>query len=192
MLFSFSYDEEKSNDFSDFLKCFESSTAMQVLETDSYIMSCLQELSNIMNLASSVSEEIIVAILKLIFYKMYALNSNKQGDTISSTSDSYITKIERIISYFQNDINLQTVADLLHLSTKQTSRIILKTYGKPLSQLLSEKRLDVACYLLRYTDKSISEIVEYINFPSESYFYLQFKKTYGCTPYKYKKMENQE
>lgn len=192
ILFSFSCDEEKNNNFAAFLKQFEDSTSPQKLKTDSYIMSSLKELSDIMASKSSASEEIIISVLKLIFYKIYVLNSNKPSDAVPSANDSYITKIESIISSFQNDINLKTVADFLHLSTKQTSRIILKTYKKPLSKLLCEKRLDVACYLLRYTNKSISEIVEYINFPSESYFYTQFKKTYGCTPYKYKKMSDVE
>ncbi len=193
ILFSFTYDEEKNSNFADFLKNLGSSDSPKKLKTDSYIMACLQELLNILVSKNSMSEEIAIAVLKLIFYKMYALNSHKQNDVVPSTNESYILKIDKmLISSFQNDINLKTVADYLHLSTKQTSRIIAKTYNKTLSTLLREKRLNAACHLLRHTDKTISEIVEFINFPSESYFYLQFKKTYGCTPYKYKKMKNKE
>ena len=192
ILFSFSYDEEKSNSFANFLKTIGDSSSPQKLEIDSDIISYIRELSNIVTSKSSMSEEVALSILKLIFYKIYVLNTHKQNDSAPSTSESYILKIDKIINSFQNDINLQTVADSLHLSTKQTSRIIAKAYKKSLSELLKEKRLNVACLLLRHTDKTISEIVEYVNFPSESYFYFQFKKTFGCTPYKYKKIKDTE
>lgn len=192
IIFSFSHDKDKNSNFSKFLKSLADSTNPQKLIVDSHIISCLKELSSILVSKNSMCEEITTAILKVIFYKIYALNSPKQSDTITSINESYILKIDKIINSFQNDINLQTVADYLHLSTKQTSRVIAKTYNKRLSELLNEKRLSVACHLLRYTDKNISEIVEYINFSSESYFHLQFKKKYGCTPYKYKKMNASE
>lgn len=55
-----------------------------------------------------------------------------------------------------------------------------------------EKRLSVATELLLRSDKTIQEIVEYVNFPSERYFYSQFKKAFNCTPYKYKKLKTKE
>ena len=53
--------------------------------------------------------------------------------------------------------------------------------------MLCERRLSVAASLLKNTDMSIAQIVEYINFPSESYFYARFKKAYGITPASYRK-----
>lgn len=188
IFFSFSCDEKATGNFAQFMNTLSDFSVPQKLETDELIMSYVRELSAFILSKNSMTDEIVISLLKLIFYKIYTLNTHKQTDKPLSTNESHILKIDNIIQYFQNDINLQTVADTLHLSTKQTSRIITKTYKKPLSALLAEKRLSVACLLLRHTDNTISEIVEYINFPSESYFYMQFKKTYGCTPHKYKKM----
>ena len=188
ILFSFTCDENDKGQFANFLKALSESNAPIKLATDKLIMSYMSELFELI-LHKNSSEEIVISLFKLIFHKIYTLNANRTSDAILSTSESYILKIDKIINDFQNDINLQTVADELHLSTKQASRIITKTYKKPLSALLTEKRLAVASALLLHTDKTISEIVEYINFPSESYFYQQFKKAYGCTPYKYKKAQ---
>jgi len=105
-----------------------------------------------------------------------------------TTNESYLVKIDDAINEFRKDITLRSLADVLHLSTKQTSRIILKNYNKKLSELISEKRLSVAAELLIRSDKTVTEIIEYVNFNSEKYFYSQFKKKFGCTPLKYKKL----
>ena len=188
LVFSFSFDTKNTSNFAVFLKKLSESGAPQKLEKDELVMSYMRELSDITSRKSSISDEIVVSLLKLIFYKIYTLNTHKQIEATLSPKESFTLKIDKIISSFQDDINLQTVANALHLSTKQASRIIRKIYNKPLSDLLTEKRLAVASLLLRHSNNTISEIVEYINFPSESYFYIQFKKAYGCTPHKYKKL----
>ncbi len=188
ILFAYTCDDKNTSNFAKFMKSLSDFPTPRKLETDEVIMVYMQELAKVLSSKTSVNDEIVVALLKLIFYKLYKLNTTNQNEIVHSSNQSYILKIDAMINQYQKDINLQTIADVLHLSTKQASRIIIKTYKKSLSVLLTEKRLNVACLLLRYTDYTISEIVEYINFPSESYFYQQFKKAYGCTPYKYKKM----
>lgn len=185
--FSYSYTEKTGKSFEEFFKNICNSPTPIKLETDEKVLTYVSELYDIFISDSYVNEEIATSLLKLIFYKMYTLNTQKQNGSSTLVNESYLLTIDAIINSFQDDINLQTIADALHLSTKQTSRIILKAYNKSLSQLLIEKRLSVACQLLRQTDSSISDIVKHVNFPSESYFYHKFKKEFGCTPYKYKK-----
>ena len=79
------------------------------------------------------------------------------------------------------------MADKLGLSTRQTSRVIMKYYNSTLSELVTNQRLNVARHMLLSGEHSVSEIVEAVNFSSESYFYQQFKKKYGTTPRKYVK-----
>ena len=43
-----------------------------------------------------------------------------------------------------------------------------------------------AANLLRYSDNSLSEIAEYVHFPSQSYFGKIFKKCTGMTPRAYR------
>lgn len=132
------------------------------------------------------SEEVIELLLKLILLEaLSAQSKGMKSNTI--TIDSYLAKLENILFDYQNDINLGVLAREFGLSTKQTSRIIRKNYGTTLSDMVRRKRLDVACALLKNTDMAISEIVTHINFPSESAFYGQFKKTYGITPLHYRK-----
>jgi AraC-like DNA-binding protein len=48
------------------------------------------------------------------------------------------------------------------------------------------RKLEEAKSLLKFTDKSISEISEYLCFSTQSYFQNVFKKKYGMTPKKYR------
>ena len=57
-----------------------------------------------------------------------------------------------------------------------------------LSKLITKHRLKAAQNMLLSGKYSISSIVEEVNFSSESYFYSQFKKEFGMTPLKYKKI----
>lgn len=48
-------------------------------------------------------------------------------------------------------------------------------------------KLEEAKSLLAYTDKSISEISNYLCFSSQAYFQNVFKKKFGITPNEYRK-----
>ncbi|MGN0179120.1 MAG: helix-turn-helix domain-containing protein, partial [Monoglobaceae bacterium] len=122
----------------------------------------------------------------------YTCNSGIEEKNSNQRFDSYFIAIDGIIKDYQKNINLKSVADDLHLSTKQASRIIKKYYKTTLSQLVVKKRLGVACALLENSDMAVSDIVKHINFPSESYFYSQFKKAYETTPLQYRKSKKQQ
>ena len=144
-----------------------------------------KEFEETCDFTDTLAHEAETAMMKLMFYNIYKLHPSEKKNTYTA-NESYLVKIDDIINAFQQDITLQSLADSLHLSTKQTSRILQKNYKKKLSEILIEKRLSVAAELLVRSDKTILEIVEYVNFPSERYFYSQFKKAFGCTPRKYR------
>ena len=47
-------------------------------------------------------------------------------------------------------------------------------------------RVERAVNLLVYSDESIPDIAEYVNFPSQSYFGRVFKERKGMTPKQYR------
>ena len=100
----------------------------------------------------------------------------------------HISAVEEYINLnLHRKFSLSDVSAAVFLSTRQISRIIEQEYGCSFSELVMNKRLDHCQMLLKNTDMAISEIVTHINFPSESAFYGQFKKTYGITPLHYRK-----
>lgn len=191
ILFSFDKTQKHSGKFSTFMnEFFLNKEPFRIAASESILLYC-RELNSLFRSDINLVNEIAISVLKLIFYNIYISNANT--DEISypkrayTTNESYLVKIDDAINDFKKDITLKTLADSLHLSTKQTSRIILKNYNKKLSELISEKRLYVAAELLVRSNKTVTEIIEYVNFNTEKYFYSQFKKKFGCTPLKYKK-----
>lgn len=187
----FTFDKNTTNnDFSKFMSSFFSEQKPVIIKTNKSLFFYASQLSSLFSIESSLVNEIAVSLLKLIFYHLFSdnheLKKSINKKEILTTNESYLPSIDNMINDFSNNINLQAVADALGLSTKQTSRIIKKNYKKTLSQLICEKRLSVAAELLLKSDKTVTEIVEYINFPSESYFYHKFKEFFGYTPLKYK------
>lgn len=182
--------EKASGEFSRFLSemtCCELPTELTKASAVDYY---IKETEHFLNNKNATNNEIITTLFKLIFHYIYLENYTNSDEQAFNGNESYLIKIDAIINQYQNDINLKSVANELCLSTKQASRIIKKNFKKSLSDLVTEKRLEVACNLLSHSDKSISEIVELINFSSETYFYYQFKKNYGCTPTEYRNQKN--
>ncbi len=188
LLFTFEKTEAVKNDFSDFIDSFLSKTIpFEAKMTDS-VRFYREEFAKFFAERKPFTDDVGASVLKLIFHDIYENNASQKNTNPLSTNESYLIKLDSLINNFESDVNLQNVAEALCLSTKQASRVIKKNYKKSLSDLLTERRLEVAAYLLLETDKSVAEIVESVNFSSESYFYRQFKKTYGCTPAEYKKV----
>ena len=131
--------------------------------------------------------EKIKCLLKMIFIEVYQSSAIRENHFF--VSESYSVMIEDII--FNNvkseDFNLSFLANELHLSTKQTSRLVKKFYGKNLPQVLNERRVKIATYYLTHSDKSVAEISEEVGIYNTSYFYHIFKEAHGCTPLEYRK-----
>jgi len=178
--------EKASSDYSSFIDDMITKSSPVQLIADKSVDFYINQIKALISNNSSINSEIVSSLFKVIFYYIYQSNHKNNEHEIFRANESYLIKIDAIINHYQNEINLKSVANELCLSTKQTSRIIKKHFKKSLSDLVTEKRLEVACNLLRHSDKSISQIVEYINFSSETYFYYQFKKYFGCTPTEYK------
>lgn len=187
ILFSYDKTQSKSTLFSQFADSFFSHTEPFVISCDYKMKFLFSELDNSFETAKHLSDEIAESVIKLIFCNIFNSHSSFEKTNITTSGENYLIKIDDIINDFQSDVTLQSLANALHLSTKQTTRILQKNYKKKLSEIMTEKRLSVAAELLLRTDKTISEIVEYVNFPSERYFYSKFKKTFGCTPKTYQK-----
>lgn len=132
------------------------------------------------------ADQKIIYLLQLILYNLIPNTGKPSNSTI--TNESYLMIIEDIIfNRYKENITLKQLAETLHLSPKQTSRILMNNYHKSFSELLTEKRLHVATQLLRETNIKISRIVEKLNFNSESYFFRLFKKYYKQSPSEYRK-----
>ncbi len=159
------------------------------LEMDSKMKCYTQEILNVYKSGGAFFADKLSALISLIVTEIIEkLRICDFGGGEYEKPQVYIDVIEDIINRkYTERLTLSVVAEALHLSEKQTSRIIRKEYGKPLSQIVNERKLSVAGMLLRYTDSKIDEILSQLNFESKNYFFTLFKKTYHMTPGEYRK-----
>ena len=182
----FSIDQLGDSDFSKFLSGICNTDAIIKLNAPDLCTTYFDELTAMLVSENPLSDEASELLLKLFFHKLYDGVATPQKTQKRISAENYLTKIDSLIFNFEEDVTLEYAARALGLSAKQASRVIKKHYNAPLSHLIMQRRLDAARRLLETTDMSISEISEFVNFHSESYFYNCFRREYGVTPRKYR------
>ncbi len=84
------------------------------------------------------------------------------------------------------DGGLSELAGQLHYDFYWLSKEIKKITGKTYTELLQEKRLNQAAYLLEHTAMSVADIAVAVGYDNISYFHRIFDKRYGMTPRRYR------
>ena len=79
------------------------------------------------------------------------------------------------------------VADALELSPDHLSRLFRKETGKTLQQFILHKKCHAACYMLRNSNASCTDISAFLGFSSCSHFIKTFQREQGMTPGEYRK-----
>lgn len=107
------------------------------------------------------------------------------------SEEEAVVQVLRYIENHYNDGSLSECADLLHYDFYWLSREIKKQTGKNYTDLLQEKRMAQAAFLLKTTKMNVADIALSIGYENVSYSHRLFGKTYGLSPKKYR-TANQE
>ena len=78
------------------------------------------------------------------------------------------------------------LANELHISERQITRIVQSRYGMSFHKMLLQKRISVAEQMLKKSDIKVTEIAQAIGFHSPDIFYKEFRKKHGITPGEYR------
>lgn len=127
---------------------------------------------------------LLVDVLRLVYSDYSAVGS-------SSKQEGYkpYNIIDNFFSSWPSPVGSeQELARLLHLSRRQLNRILLQHYGMTFREKLMRSKMDYAAWLLRTTDRRVSEIVKMAGYSTESSFFSSFKKYYGITPMRYRQI----
>ncbi len=94
-----------------------------------------------------------------------------------------------VYSYIEEnyrDGELTKLARLLNYDVYWLSKEIKKRIGRSYTELVQEKRLNQAAYLLCHTGMSVMDIGLAVGYDNMSYFHRIFRKQFGMTPRKYR------
>lgn len=105
---------------------------------------------------------------------------------VEQKTDAVLIEVFRYIEEQYATGTLSELAKILHYDLYWLSREIKKATGKTYTELLQEKRLSQAAFLLRTTSINISDISLAVGYENVSYFHRIFAKKFGCSPRKYR------
>jgi AraC-like DNA-binding protein len=130
----------------------------------------------------------IDSVMSLLTQVQHDYANRVKNSILPSTADNILHKV---VQYVQentnNNITVSDVAEHVGFSRPSLSRKVKKELGLELSAYIRKCKLEEAKDLLAFSDKSISEISNYLCFSSQSHFQKSFKDEYGITPNTYRK-----
>lgn len=128
----------------------------------------------------------IMILLTRIYRKGSILPEKKEKRSARSEAKMY-PEIEDAFFYGHQTIELDDLAQMLHLSHRQTQRFLQEHYGMTFSQKRAEARMAAAAQMLVNTDMTISEIAEKVGFSSGEHFSNAFRRQFHTAPSFYRK-----
>ena len=94
-----------------------------------------------------------------------------------------------VLRYLENNYvggSLTDAARLLHCDVAWLSREIKRRTGRTYTELLQERRLRQAAWLLEHTNQRICDIALSVGYENISYFHRIFQKRFSLSPKKYR------
>lgn len=104
-------------------------------------------------------------------------SKNEKADKVIKTAIDYIDA-----NYADRNLSVNMVAGKVMMSPVYFGVLFREATSKSIADYINEVRLLKAEDLLKNTDLTITEIMEFIGWENQKYFYVKFKKQFGLTP----------
>ncbi len=92
-----------------------------------------------------------------------------------------------ITEHIHENITLEELAKVCGFSREHLSRVFRRETGTTIKKYYLKKKMELAAYLLLYSEKSILDIAYFLGFSSHGRFSGYFRQQYGSTPKEYRK-----
>ena len=126
---------------------------------------------------------ILQSTMGLLFAQLLNHTDTLQFETPEQNA---VLRVLRYIEEHYADGSLTAIAARLHYDLPYLSRLIRQETGKNYTELLQEKRLSQAAWLLRNTEQKVDEISVSVGYENVSYFHRLFSARFGLSPKKYR------
>ena len=131
-------------------------------------------------------------IQSLMIQVMMDYANRVANSLIPASADNILHQVVQYVRENTNkNITVTDVADHVGFTRQSLSRKFKKELGTEISVFIRKCKLEDAKDLLAFSDKSISEISNYLYFSSQSHFQKAFKDHFGITPQTYRKSTKQ-
>lgn len=124
---------------------------------------------------------IILALIGIVMQSLTLINQDRYN--ISTVKNMLIF----CNSHYSEPITINDAAEHLHISRSYAAHIFQNKLNTSFSQYINDKRVRLACDILKNTQLSITETAFAAGFSSLRTFNRIFAKFKGCTPREYRK-----
>lgn len=112
----------------------------------------------------------------------------REGKTKSKNYSLYVEQgRDYIARHIYEKISLKEIAEEIGVHPVYFSRIFSRQMGMTLTDYILKEKIHISCNLLKYSNRSIAIIAEYMNLSPQSYFTKVFKQVTGETPARYRR-----
>lgn len=116
------------------------------------------------------------------------LSKNAEIITSQNTPPEIVMAIDYINNHYKEDINLDIITEVVHISKYHFSRLFHKATGATFLQYLYNVRLVNVHSLLAETNLNLNEIAIRTGFSSSAHLSRIFKQVYNVSPQKFRRM----
>lgn len=131
------------------------------------------------------SNQINQLTMGLLFAQLVRVTERIEGSD-GESEQMFMMKVFRYIEENYRSASLSEFAASQNVSVSAISKRIHRTAGRTFKELLQEKRLKQAEYLLLHTRLPITDIIYRVGYDNTSYFHRIFLQEYGVSPWKYR------
>lgn len=118
----------------------------------------------------------------LLFMNLSAFAESINQDTAGQYEQTLVFSVLKYIETHYKNASLIDICTEHCLPPYYISRLLKKYTGSNFKNLLQQRRLQQAAYLLSQTTLSVEAVIDAIGYENSSYFYRKFREKYGCSP----------
>ncbi len=100
----------------------------------------------------------------------------------ASRREALARVMRHVREHYARRIQLADAAAAADLSPNYLAHLIKKETGKTFVDLVTERRMEKACELLKHTTQRVGEVARAVGFEDEAYFARRFRQLHGQSP----------
>lgn len=152
----------------------------QYIGVQQEIIDCFQKLFREFMIHDEASGQLSVCIMREIMIRTGRCVGVGEENTIP------LLEIEYIHGFFKEDIDVESLAKMEHISCTAFRKIFKEHTGVSPNEYVIKQRISEACRLLSQTEKKINDIAVDVGYRDPYYFSRIFRKKVGVSPMKYR------
>lgn len=122
----------------------------------------------------------------LLFLNLSMFADNINQNNPNQYEQNLVFSVLKYIETHYKNGTLEDISKELKQPTYYVSRLLKKHAGANFKELLQQRKLQQAAYLLTQTPLTVEAVMEAIGYDNSSYFYRKFREKYGCSPKNYR------